>query len=268
MPANKKLQNIRLLSIILLVLCFAFTVYEDCLNNGEKYFLYIFSGIAVASFFTKSADTVRLKITTENFSFTVVGALGLIIALVKVDPIEEYKSSNCYDSLSLVVNVRGKHGIQDIILKDGYVLIEILDKRSDRKHISQNGQATFQNLSIGDRVKFEIDFSEPYHAIYPDSIYTVPQSGIIYFPIFLSGIDKIKGQVFSGDLPLAMVTVKEENTGLITQTDSLGDFMLTVPDSLQRKEYNLKFFKHGYTMQNTLAYPQTEIPVSVVMEKN
>ena len=155
-----------------------------------------------------------------------------------------------------------------ILRQKGFVIMDLGGERK-RASINENGQAFFQNLHFGDSIRLDIDFSEPYKTIYPDSIYIIQANGNIYLQIALQGIDKVKGMVLFNDAPLKEVIVKLiGKTGiLLDTTDQTGDFSFTIPEQMQNNEYQIWFTKEGFKTKSAPAFPQTGEPLNIVMEK-
>jgi len=151
-----------------------------------------------------------------------------------------------------------------ILRQQGFVIMDINGERK-RESINEKGQATFQNLYIGDKVLLNIDFSEPYKAIYPDSVHVITGEGRIYLPVALEGIDKVQGVVLYNEKPLSGVLVKINS--LTDTSNETGDYQIIIPDSMQSKEYQVRFLKPSFKEKRVTAYPQTGQPLNIIMEK-
>lgn len=255
----------RILGICLLLAAAAITISISCPTNPQLFIIYAFIGLGIASLLLKSADRTMVLYKQWNIKIFLGGGVALPCILFFTDPVGKFKPDNCNKKQSVTVFVHGKKGKQDVVLRQqGYVVMDIGSERK-RAPISENGEAYFQNLELSEKVHLNIDFSEPYRSIYPDSVYTIDKSGKIYLAVALQGINKVDGRVLYDDKPLADVLVKIDK--LSTSTDSTGQFLFEIPDSLQKKQYTVWFFKNGFKAISKKAYPQTDIPLSVVMEK-
>ena len=166
---------------------------------------------------------------------------------------------------SVSVFVHGKKGRQDMILrKQGYVLMDVNGERK-KADINENGVAYFQNLHIGDSVSIDVDFSEPYKSINPDSLYIINTGGRIYLPVALQGIEKVIGKVLYNNEPLKDVTVTIDM--LKAGSDESGRFQINIPEAEQKKQYTVWFSKPGFKTKSAPAFPQTGEELVVVMEK-
>lgn len=118
-------------------------------------------------------------------------------------------------------------------------------------------------------MRLNIDFSQPYKTLFPDSLFVVEPNGHIYLPIALQGIDQVKGMVLFNDAPLEGVIVKLVTKGrdLIDTTNQTGDFHFVIPESLQSNEYKVWFIKQGFRSKSAPAFPETGEPLEIVMEK-
>ncbi len=185
-------------------------------------------------------------------------AAGIIYLILRPSPVKK-------DLQSVSVFVHGKKGRQDMILrKQGYVLMDVHGERK-KSDINENGVAYFQNLQIGDSVSINVDFSEPYKSIKPDSLYIINADGRIYLPVVLQGIEKVMGKVLYDNEPLKDVTVTIDM--LKADSDENGRFQINIPESEQKKQYTVWFSKPGFKTKSAPAFPQTGEELVVVMEK-
>ena len=193
------------------------------------------------------------------------GALGVFALVFFLNPAGGIVGRNCITQVPVTVFVHGKGGKQDLVLRQqGHVLMDVGGERK-RMDIGANGQAFFNNLQVGDSVRLEVDFSEPYKNTRPDSVYRIDKSGNIYLEVALP-LDRIYGQVIFGNGPVPGVIVSI-NASLRDTTDDLGNYELNIPEPMQKKEQRVTFFKPGFKMQVKPAFPQTGEALSVVMEK-
>lgn len=165
----------------------------------------------------------------------------------------------------VTVFVHGKKGKQDFILRQkGSVIMDVNNERRSAP-IDDKGEAIFKNIHVGDSVQLEIDFSEPYRSLNPDSIYIIKPKSKLYFGIALQGIDKVRGVVLFKDFPLEGVIVKIDS--LSTVTDQIGNFNLNIPENLQQNNYTVWFIKKGFKTKKTTSYPETGEALEMIMEK-
>ncbi len=134
------------------------------------------------------------------------------------------------------------------------------------KPINEMGQAFFQNLHSGDTVKLDIDFSEPYKPLSPDSNYIIEPNGKIDLAVALQGISKVQGKVLYNEAPLSGVIVQVDNVPPTT-SDSTGWFSITIPDSLQRESYKVWVIKKGFKTKSEPATPQIGESLPIILEK-
>ena len=154
----------------------------------------------------------------------------------------------------------------DLILKQqGQVIMDVEGGEAKKEDIDSKGTASFKNVKIGDKVHLKVDFSEPYRPLNPDSIYTIPADGRINLTVGLQNLNRVFGTVLYRDQPLAGVLVTIGD--LRVSTDATGSYNIPIPESAQRKEQEVKFLKTGYKMLIKKAFPQTNEPLNIVMEK-
>ena len=260
-----KIDLSRIIGVLFLATATVITLAIKCPAKTQLFVIYTIIGVGIALLLVKSADKSSVSYKQWNLKVVLVGGVALPFILFFADPVGKFEPDNCKVKQSVTVFVHGKKGKQDMILRQqGYVIMDLGAERK-RASINENGEAYFQNLQIGDNVRLDIDFSEPFKSLYPDSLYNINEDGRIYLPVALQGIDRIKGIVLYNDEPVPGAAVKMDDLTAIT--DSTGNFLIAVPDSLQNKKYTVWFYKNGFKAISKDAYPQTGIPLSVVMEK-
>lgn len=195
---------------------------------------------------------------------------GWLVALLFIAFPVYYFAKNIIPStpeeVSVTVFVHSKKGKQDLILRQkGQVMLDIKGERK-KEDIDTNGKAQFPRMNVGDEIRLNVDFSEPYRATHADSVYVIDESGHIYLEVELKGLDKIFGSVIFNDQPLSgvMVSIGSE---LSTTTDEGGAYQINIPEKMQQKEQEVKFIKEGFKMKIEKAFPQTQQALNVVMEK-
>lgn len=267
------IKNIaKLIGSLFIILAVIISLFKKCPTNVQYFIVYALIGIGVALLLAKSAEKTIANVKVYNAAIAIGSGVALPFILFFTNPIASFKPDDCnriLNTTSATVFVHGKKGKQDMILRQkGFVIMDLGGERK-RASINENGQAFFQNLHFGDSIRLDIDFSEPYKTIYPDSIYIIQANGNIYLQIALQGIDKVKGMVLFNDAPLKEVIVKLiGKTGiLLDTTDQTGDFSFTIPEQMQNNEYQIWFTKEGFKTKSAPAFPQTGEPLNIVMEK-
>ncbi len=259
----------KLLGALFIILAVVITLVNTCLTNVQYFIIYALIGVGIALLLARSAAKSTANIKILNLGIVLGGAVVLPFVLFFTNPIGQFKPDRCNPKTSVTVFVHGKKGKQDMILRQkGYVIMDVNDERK-KESINENGQAFFQNLSVGDSVRLEIDFSEPYKAIHPDSAYVILPNGNIYLAVSLEGIDNVRGMVLYNDAPLNGVTVKliGKTGDLFDTTGKTGDFSFSIPEKMQTSEYTVWFMKDGFKARSAPAFPQTGAPLNIVMEK-
>ena len=173
---------------------------------------------------------------------------------------------------SLTVFVHGKNGKSDLILKSkGKVELTYGTKKA-RESINDKGQAVFNEIPgnfFEKDTKVYINVveteGEPYQALNPDSLYKLTIGSPIYLAAALMGLEKITGTVYFNDQPLQGVTVSIGN--LRTISNDLGYYELIIPDSLQKQQQKVLFYKEGFKLMESIVFPQTGASLPALMEK-
>ncbi|MHA3788281.1 hypothetical protein ACX0HA_08745 [Flavobacterium hauense] len=257
-------RSTKILAIALLLIVTIITVFIPYPSNTLRYSIYILSGIGIALLFIKQNNEAKTSIKIRNITTTIVGGAVIPVLLIIYDPIGYFKESKS-PKVGTTVFVHGKNGKMDMVLKRmGYVIMELNGDRI-KKSIGDNGEARFDNLQVGDQIRLSIDFSEPFVPVNPDSIYTIDGNGKIYLQVALKGIDIVQGTVLHQDAPLEGVIVKTGN--ITTTTNNTGSFQLKIPEAEQSDHYQVWFMKPGFRTIRTTAYPQTGVPIDIVMMK-
>ncbi|MCC6283220.1 MAG: hypothetical protein IT262_21610 [Saprospiraceae bacterium] len=197
------------------------------------------------------------------------GALALFTLVFLLNPAHLMGDERCKkeESVSLTVFVNGKNG-QSIqpLRQQGYVVLDVNGERK-KELIDDKGQASFKNLRPGDKIRHvNVEFSEPFVSTRPDSVYTLDASGQIYLEVALKHLGRVFGTVLSRDEPLGGVVVLVDNTFRDT-TDATGSYSISIPETAQRSDPEVKFFKEGYRLEIKKAFPQTNQPLNLVMQK-
>jgi len=248
---------------ILCALLIAFLIPQT--NHTQRFILYTLTGIGLALLMARSAGHSRLEFNARNVSVFLVGGMVLPFTLFFTDPISKFKQGNDFTT-SVTVFVHGKRGRQDMILRQqGHVIMDVEGGERKRSDINENGAAFFQNLHINDKVQLEVDFSEPYKSLSPDSTYIIPSDNRLYLQVALQGIGIVYGKVLSEDDPLPGVIVQIHN--LTDTTDENGNFNIAIPDKQQTKEYKVWFSKPGFKTISSPSFPQTGQALEIALEK-
>lgn len=167
---------------------------------------------------------------------------------------------------NVTVIVRNKDGtLIESLNKEGYVVMTTSGGGVPKELIDDKGAASFKNIKVGDKVRLNIDFSEPYRPLQPDSIYTVPEDGRIHLIVALQHLGKVSGRVMYRDKELSGVIVAVGS--LRDTTDDLGRYDILIPENDQRPEQEVFFKKEGFKSITKKAFPQTDQPLNVVLEK-
>lgn len=209
----------------------------------------------------------RLKRKFWKITVPAAAAVVLLVLLFYLTPFRSFKQgSDGPLTTSVTVFVHGKGGRQDMVLRQqGHVVLDRQGGERKRADINENGAAFFQNLQVGEQVQVEVDFSEPYKSLYPDSAFVISADGRIYLPVALQGIGNVHGRVLYNDGALPGVVVETDD--LKDTTDETGGYNLTIPEARQTKKYTVWFTKAGFKSKSETAYPQTGQALEVIMEK-
>lgn len=252
-------------------------------NKGFKSLLLFLSGsvivISVIIFQNYFEDTINVSPLIVNMIFSagagliierlgllwkgnkevarlVIGLAGGILSFLTNVP------HRLIENTTITVSVRPKNNPQGILLRNqGNVMMDIegdnaVNSERRLEQINEKGVAIFSNVPVGKLVRFNVDYSEPYKSISPDSLYRIKSNQKIELIVELEGLEKISGQVRSNDLPLsgALVYIGD----LRDTTDDLGNFTINVPEELRRKTQFVNAFKPGYDMQEKPFFPETQ----------
>jgi TIR domain len=265
-------NGFRLIGTLFILLSAVFTLLQRCLSNAQYFTIYALIGVGIALVLVNSAEKSIVNAKIKNVGIYLSGGAALSFILFLTNPIGSFKADDCFkvnQLTSTTVYVHGKAGKQDMILRQqGYVIMDVHGERK-KASINENGQTFFQNLKIGDSVRIEIDFSEPYKSLYPDSVYIITEQNKIYLAVGLQGLGNLKGMVLYNDQPLKDVMVKLDgrDSSLCQVTGLAGEYSFLIPEFMQTKEYQVWFSKKGFKTKQFNAFPQTGKPLNIIMEK-
>ncbi len=197
----------------------------------------------IANSLLELLEDQKTKKITSQLNWKKAGALLAVVigALAGIAELSGYSLRDIFsekppattESFPLTVFVHGKGGPQDMILRQqGKVVIDFPGGERRDAPIRENGEAFFQNLPPtfhGKKVRLNVDFSEPYKSIFPDSLYVLLPNEQIYLPVALLGLDKIAGTVIWNDTPLPGVTVNI-GSAISDTTDPFGYYELHIPE--------------------------------------
>jgi len=185
----------------------------------------------------------RLRALSRNqlvaFSITVLGLCSpLILGMVQF-----FKPNPTH---SLTVYVHGPRGPQDLVLRTGYVIMDIgADRR--RAAISNNGNATFQEIPDtfwGKEVPLELE-ADGYELADPKAKARLSTTSI-YLPVRKKS-GHIAGQV-QDETGKALADASIHLASLTTSTDISGHFDLVVPGEIVYDDLTLRVEASGYAV--------------------
>jgi hypothetical protein len=152
-----------------------------------------------------------------------------------------------------------------VLQQQGKIIMEVDGGESKQEDIDSKGSASFKNVKVGDKVRLKVNFSEPYSPIDSNALHTITADGRITLTVALQNLNRVFGTVIYRDQPLAGVKVVIGD--LSATTDFAGSYKIQIPEQDQRKEQEVKFLKTGFKMLMKKAFPQTNEPLNIVMEK-
>lgn len=230
--------------------------------------------LSIVDDFSEEDETIVAKLTKKKgcsmtvsiaFAATLIAILGGIAEFSGYSLRDIFSSSNG-KLINVSVYVEDKNSdLVAALKKEAYVLMTTEGGGRAKELIDDKSRASFQNIRVGDKVSLNVDFSEPYRPVKPDSIYTVPADGRITLTVALQNLNRIFGTVLYRDHFLEGVLVDVE--GLRDTTDLTGRFEIFIPENQQHQSPEVKFIKKGFKDKIVKSYPQTKEPLNVVMEK-
>ena len=152
-----------------------------------------------------------------------------------------------------------------VMRQQGKIVMMVEGGEVKQEDIDSKGAASFKNVKVGDKVRLKVNFSEPYHPLAPDSLYTIHADGRICLRVGLQNLDRVFGRVWYRDQAMPGVIVSVGN--LRDTTDDLGRYEIRIPEAEQRQEQEVFFRAAGYKDIVKKAFPQTNQPLNVVMER-
>ena len=158
---------------------------------------------------------------------------------------------------SLTVLVRGKQGLNELVLPNRGEVTLIYGDDTRTEQINNEGEASFRQMRdvfFGPDKCVNITFSdpekEPYEATYPDSCYKISSGDYIRLIVELTGIGALQGTVQDSRTGNSIQGAKIIIMGESTLSDENGYFNLIIPEEKQRKHHSIRIEKAGYKTWN------------------
>tara|TARA_R110002096_G_C14633264_1_gene725058 strand:+ start:134 stop:775 length:642 start_codon:yes stop_codon:yes gene_type:complete len=180
--------------------------------------------------------------------------LGLIATIVTISgiTIKDLIFSKNVESFSTTVFVHGDKGKDDVLLKNGEVVMNLGTTKIEAS-INDKGEATFKELPlgyVGEKVLISINHKQPYYPVNRGFEYVLKKNEPIYLEIELKGLEEVYGRVLDFKTENPIENVRVSYKGFETFTDIYGWYNLKIPKSYQAKYIRLNFYKKGYIIQD------------------
>jgi hypothetical protein len=223
--------------------------------------------LAVIGEWEKSESTVAGFFTQKRLLWlggSLVALLAILANLAEVLGYLGFQPNADGKIANVTVMVEDKGGAF-VMRQQGKIVMMVEGGDVKQEDIDSKGAASFKNVKVGDKVQLKVDFSEPYHPLVPDSLYTIPADGRIHLRVGLQNLGRVFGRVLYHDqeMPGVIVAVGD----LRDTTDDLGRYEILIPETDQRQEQEVFFKAEGFKSMTKKAFPQTNQPLNVVMEK-
>ena len=237
------------------------------INNALLSVMSQLDGVSTPSFIPSGVSSHYF--TTKRliwFGGGVVAFIGILANLATVLDYLGVKSKDEGMIKNVSVSVENKErDLIPVLSKAAYIIMVVDGGDVKKELIDDKGKASFQNVKIGDKVRLKVDFSEPYRPLNADSLYTIPSDGRLTLTVGLQNLGLVFGRVLWRNQPLEGVLVAIGD--LRDTTNDLGLYSIQIPETEQRKEQEVIFKKMNYKTLIKTAYPQTNQPLNIVMEK-
>lgn len=257
--------------LVILIITTILAIYLRCATDLVLFVIYGVFGIGLALTLPSSAERSGLQTNLGKNSFKFAGAVVVPLFLIIYNPVKRFGADSCpLPTTNVTIIIHGKEGSQDVNIKDqGQVVMDVISKGQLICPINENGEATFINLQVGDSVRINVKFSEPYKTIHPDSVYIIKPNEAIYITAALGGLGFIQGAVVFKGRYLQGVIIKlvTKNGILLDTTNQTGDYRFLIPEKSQCKQYPIWFNKGGFVTKHYTATPETGQELNVDMEK-
>ncbi len=193
-----------------------------------------------------------------------VALVAILANLAEILNYLDIKPSSGGKITNVTIMVEDKSG-EFVMRQQGKIVMMVEGGDVKQEDIDSKGAASFKNVKVGDKVRLKVDFSEPYRPLHPDSLYTIPADGRITLRVGLQNLGKVFGRVLYRDKELPGVVVAIGD--LRDTTDDLGRYEILIPETDHRQEQEVFFKAKGFKSITKKAFPQTNQPLNVVMEK-
>ena len=193
-----------------------------------------------------------------------VALVAILANLAEILNYLDIKPSSGGKITNVTIMVEDKSG-EFVMRQQGKIVMMVEGGDVKQEDIDSKGAASFKNVKVGDKVRLKVDFSEPYRPLHPDSLYIIPADGRITLRVGLQNLGKVFGRVLYRDKELPGVVVAIGD--LRDTTDDLGRYEILIPETDHRREQEVFFKATGFKSITKKAFPQTNQPLNVVMEK-
>ena len=192
-------------------------------------------------------DFKKLK-TSLNFWLGILAAIVTILGF----SFKDFIFSENVESFSTTVFVHGDNGKDDVLLKNGEVVMNLGTTKIEAS-INNKGEATFKELPlgyVGEHVLISIKHKQPYYPIDRGLEYVLKKNEPIYLKVELKGLEEVYGRVLDFKTESPIMNVRVSYKKIETFTDKYGWYNLKIPKEQQAKFIRLNFYKKGYIIQD------------------
>lgn len=193
----------------------------------------------------------------------IIGAGAIVVLIIGITLFSQYNfpaffGAKATNPLQLTIFVHGPDGRENIVLENEGELIVTTGHRRDIMRIGQRGRTIFNEIGeqfLNDTIGLSLK-AEDYELAAPDRVY-IFTGDPLYVPVRPHRrLGVVQGKVRSRDGSQFLADVLIEVAGEITQTDSLGNFTLKLPNDKWADTYTVYARKDGFLLKEEKYYPK------------
>jgi hypothetical protein len=187
---------------------------------------------------------------TNRIRLYIIALIGVI--LLGLIGLGLFKNHLAQQPFNFKVNVHGKAGKQDLILKEqGMVVLRLPEGYPPLKQkINENGEALFEKVDaelLDNTIEIYIEHNQPYQSIVPDSLYELKREGSINLTVQLNNLHQLTGKIIDFKTEQGLDGVRiSVHPKVFTYTNEFGEFILEIPELYQKKYQQVNLDKIGY----------------------
>lgn len=254
---NKLLLTLTIISVVIILVFFGISIFYSYAIQQNFNLYKIILAVACGGF--GALIPGYLSVNTKLLpGVRAVGATGLVVlAIIVVKPVES--TFNIRVAIQQDKNLHSEKGGKFFL----YLGVEIRESI-----IGEKNDALFENIPIqylNQNVKIGFDITDKCKLLYPDSLYKLTNTSVIFLKMMMPLNNIITGMVSYKKKPLEKVEVSIDTIKVIT--DIKGLFKIVIPNENLNPEQLLVFYRPQFKILKRKILLQNLDFLDITMEK-